>query len=542
MTHPNLEEIIPTPAPIASIPLRTQARSLSGSGSGTPTPKPSVEIKKQPTSTSTDITPGAIIRPTPGRTLTSSSSWPNPPDQVYNRFSPGRKAAITAVCSFCGFLAQASSTAILAAIPEVADTFRTGGPIIDLSNAFFMLFMGLSPLFWGPYGQIYGRRCASLTSAILFTIFSAGSALSPDLVSFFACRILTAIQGTAFLVIGSACIGDIYHPTERGTALAWFLSGTLAGPAFGPFLGGILVTHASWRHILWMQTGLGGVGVLGIAFLLPETTHYRRCVELKGLKRREKAGRLWAWMNPTRVVRLYRYPNLMAAGVASASLIWNMYSLLTPIRYVLNPRFHLTSPAQVGLFYLAPGFGYVLGTFGGGRWADRTVRVWIKKRGGQRVPEDRLRSSLPFMGIVIPACIVVYGWTIEKRVGGIALPVIVMFIQGVAQLFCFPSLNTYCLDVFQSRSAEVVAGNYVARYLAAALASAVCLPAIDRVGIGAYSTLSAAFLMAAAALIWLTAEFGEDWRNKVDEKRRTRRDGARGAVVLVSSKDNAELV
>ncbi|KAK8171115.1 major facilitator superfamily domain-containing protein [Phyllosticta citrichinensis] len=422
MTHPNLEEIIPTPAPTASIPLRTQARSLSGSGSGTPTPKPSVEIKKQPTSTSTDITPGATIRPTPGRTLTSSSSWPNPPDQVYSRFSPRRKAAITAVCSFCGFLAPASSTAILAAIPKI-------------------------------------NQQASLTSAILFTIFSVGSALSPGLVSFFACRILTAIQGTAFLVIGSACIGDIYHPTERGTALAWFLLGTLAGPAFGPFLGGILVTHALWRHILWMQTGLGGVGVLGIAFLLPETTHYRRCVELKGLKRR--------------------------------------YSLLTPIRYVLNPRFHLTSPAQVGLFYLAPGFGYVLCTFGGGRWADRTVRVWIKKRGGQRVPEDRLRSSLPFMGIVIPACIVVYGWTIEKRVSGIALPVVVMFVQGVAQLSCFPSLKTYCLDVFLSRSAEVVAGNYVARYLAAALASAVCLPAIDRVGIGAYSTLSAAFLMAA---------------------------------------------
>jgi len=38
-----------------------------------------------------------------------------------------------------------------------------------------------------------------------------------------------------------------------------------------------------------------------------------------------------------------------------------------------------------------------------------------------------------------------YGWSIEKEVGGIPLPVIVMYIQGVAQLFCFPSLNTYCL-------------------------------------------------------------------------------------------------
>ncbi|KAK7607804.1 hypothetical protein JOL62DRAFT_559031 [Phyllosticta paracitricarpa] len=93
-----------------------------------------------------------------------------------------------------------------------------------------------------------------------------------------------------------------------------------------------------------------------------------------------------------------------------------------------------------------------------------------------------------------------------------------------------------------SRSGEVVAGNYVARYLAAALASAVCLPAIDRVGIGACSILSAAFLMAAAAMIWMAAEFGEQWRYKVDQKRRTRRNEERGAVFLVSSKANAEVV
>jgi len=96
-----------------------------------------------------------------------------------------------------------------------------------------------------------------------------------------------------------------------------------------------------------------------------------------------------------------------------------------------------------------------LGTFFGGRWADYVVKKWIRKR-GERVPEDRLRSALFAMGVVIPASILIYGWSIEKKKGGIPLPVIVMFIQGVAQLFCFPSLNTYCLDVMQKKSGEVV--------------------------------------------------------------------------------------
>jgi hypothetical protein len=292
---------------------------------------------------------------------------------------------------------------------------------------------------------------------------------------------------------------------------------------------------------------------------------------------------LWQWLNPLRILRLYRYPNLLAVvcinqcvrrangltrnqAVASSSLVWNMYSLLTPIRYVLNPRFELTSPLQSGLFYIAPGAGYLVGTLVGGRWADATVKKYIRLR-GQRVAEDRLRSCLPFIGIVIPACMVVYGWSVEKRVGGVALPVVMMFLQGVAQLFCFPSLNTYCLDVMQSRSAEVVgmssahpfpasspipfpslpsmlgpahpirrtthskektntprtAGNYAFRYLFAAAGSAACLPAVRSIGVGWFSTISAAFLVAAAALTYATAEHGRGWRDAVDERKEERR-------------------
>jgi len=110
--------------------------------------------------------------------------------------------------------------------------------------------------------------------------------------------------------------------------------------------------------------------------------------------------------------------------------------LLTPIRYVLNPRFHLTSPIQGGLFFLAPGTGYLLGTIFGGMYADHIVKRWITSRGGLRVPEDRLRSALPFLGLVLPACILVYGWSVERAVGGIPLPVIVMFVGVLPLSIC----------------------------------------------------------------------------------------------------------
>lgn len=385
--------------------------------------------------------------------------------------------------------------------------------------------MGISPCFYGPYGTIYGRKWVSVVSAALFTAFSIGTALAPNLAAFFVFRILTAFQGTAFLVIGSAVIGDIYKPTERATALGWFLSGTLIGPALGPLLGGIIVTFRSWRDIFWLQTALAGTAAILCFFLQPETIHVKRAVELEDLPRKEKARKMWSWLNPLRVIRLFRYPNLTLTALASSALVWNMYSLLTPIRYVLNPRFDLESPLQSGLFYIAPGGGYLVGTFVGGRWADHIVKKYINKR-GERIPEDRLRSCIFFLGGVIPACMIVYGWSVEKRVGGVALPVVMMFLQGVAQLFCFPSLNTYCLDVMKGRSAEVISGNYLFRYLFAAAGSAACLPGVRAIGVGWFSTISALFLVAGAAAVQLTAMYGKQWRVAIDDKKAAKKEGA----------------
>lgn len=206
-----------------------------------------------------------------------------------------------------------------------------------------------------------------------------------------------------------------------------------------------------------------------------------------------------------------------------------MYSLLTPIRYVLNPRFHLTTPMQSGLFYLAPGAGYLAGTFFGGRYADHVVKKHAARSPtGARVPEDRLRSALPFLGGAIPACVLAYGWCVEADRGGVPLVVVVLFAQGVAQLFCFPSLNTYCLDVMQGRGSDVIAGNYFVRYLFACLGTAVVLPAVETIGVGWFSTISALFLVCSALGTWAVVVWGRGWREAVDARRRKRRKKRKG--------------
>jgi hypothetical protein len=50
------------------------------------------------------------------------------------------------------------------------------------------------------------------------------------------------------------------------------------------------------------------------------------------------------------------------------------------------------------------------------------------------------------------------------------------------------------------------------------LASAVVLPAINKIGVGWFSTISAIFLVLATVLTYITAVFGKSWREKIDAR------------------------
>ncbi|PYH92604.1 MFS general substrate transporter [Aspergillus ellipticus CBS 707.79] len=287
-------------------------------------------------------------------------------------------------------------------------------------------------------------------------------------------------------------------------------------------------TFRPWRYIFWLLSALNGFAAVLIIALFPETLVHKSNTHMKGKSLTQQTAQLWTQISPLRIVRIvFSYPNIFLNSLAAGVLVWNQYILLVPIRYILDPRFHLTTPIEAGLFYLSPGCGYIIGTLLGGRWSDFVVRKFIQKRNGHRIPEDRLRACAPFICIATPACILVYGWTVDRELGGIPVPVIAMFLQGVCQLFCFPCLNSYCLDVMQDKEGqgcEVVAANYVFRYFFAAVATGVVLPAFQAMGVGWFTTISASALAVVGVAVWFTAVYGHRWREAVDAKLRAKEE------------------
>lgn len=412
-------------------------------------------------------------------------------DPFYQKFSPERKSVFVFIVALSVFLSPSSVMAFLPAASIIAKDFHTTDNVIIISNACYYIAMAISPCIMSPLGDLHGRRPMFLVCSGAFTLFTGLVAVSQNIEMFFVFRTATAIFGTAFFSLGGSIVSDIHIPQERGKAMGWTLSGSQLGPAFAPVIGGIIVTYTSWRVIFAVLAAMG-LFTFGLSFyFLEETIRYPKCSE-KGIV--NKIRSVIAEMNPLRVLKAFRYLNLILSGVMSMSLIYNMCTLTTPIANVMNPRFHLDSPLYSGLFYLAPGMGYLVGSIFGGKWADRYVKKYIKLR-GKRIPEDRLRSTYASFGIVLPASVLVYGWSLQKKKGGIALPVIALFFNGMAQTFCFPSINAYSVDCLPSLGGDAIASNYFIRYIAGAIGTGTCIIQIDNIGVGWSNTISAFVLL-----------------------------------------------
>ncbi|EOD43593.1 putative mfs protein [Neofusicoccum parvum UCRNP2] len=365
-----------------------------------------------------------------------------------------RKGLIVFATSWVTLAATFSSTSLFSAAGEIAAEFGSTAVDVNVSNAGVMLAMAFSSFIWGPIGMV-----------------------------------------------------------QRGTATGFFLAGTVLGPPLGPLVAGIIVTYKSWRVILWLQAAMCGCGLIMSLIFIP----YSRTLDAPTF-RETSVSQMIGHFNPSHIFKLMIYPNVLFTDLACGLLSWSQYTLLSAPRHIITTRFHLTSPIISGLFYLSPAAGFLVGTLVGGRASDRTVRAWLARRRGVRVPQDRLRSGAPAFFLVVPASSLAYGWCLERGVGGLPLPVAMAFCTAAGLLAAFASLNTYCAEVMPRRRAAVIATKYCVQYCFAAAASGASVPMIDAIGVGATSTVSAVFVLVGGVLTLVTAKYGLNMQDWVDER------------------------
>ncbi len=107
----------------------------------------------------------------------------------------------------------------------------------------------LMPL--GRLADIAGRKSVHLAGITLFAGGAVLAALSPNLPSLLAARVVMALGAAMDQALVMAIVVAVFPPAERGKGLGMITMAVGVGAIAGPILGGPLVNAFGWRSVFW---------------------------------------------------------------------------------------------------------------------------------------------------------------------------------------------------------------------------------------------------------------------------------------------------
>src|SRR3954463_15454464 len=159
-------------------------------------------------------------------------------------------------------------TILATALPTIAADL---GQLTDLSwvvTAYVVAATASTPL-WGKLGDRHGRKRLLEIALAGFITASALCGFAQDLTQLVLTRAVQGIAAGGLMTLAMASIGDLVSPRERGRYQGYIAATFAAATVLGPLAGGLLVDHASWRWVFYVNLPVGVLALAGRAARLP---------------------------------------------------------------------------------------------------------------------------------------------------------------------------------------------------------------------------------------------------------------------------------
>lgn len=235
-------------------------------------------------------------------------------------YSNSTKLTIVSVVAFAGLTGPMGTSIMLPALDDVSRSLNTLDSKVNVTVGAYLLSLGVFPIWWLNFAEIYGRRSVYVVSFSLFLAFSIGCSLAPSIEALIVLRLLAGLGASAVQACGAATVADLYITEERGTALGLFYLGPLLGPFISPVMGGAVAIKWGWRATQWVMVIFCGLNVILILCLLPETL--RRADNVHALKTRLKED-LESSEKPLSELELHRIATNLSQNPSVCRLVLN---------------------------------------------------------------------------------------------------------------------------------------------------------------------------------------------------------------------------
>jgi len=262
-----------------------------------------------------------------------------------------------------GFLVALPSFGIdmsLPALTAMGATFGVAPSRVGLMMGVFMIGFAVAPLLYGPASDRYGRKPIVMFGCTLFTIASAGGAISRSLLVLLLWRVVQGAGAGASMTIVLAIIRDLFEGKAARTRLSYVAIATLIVPMIAPTVGAALLEFGSWRMIHGILAGIGLILLLVILIGFAESA------------RLDPANRLAPAMVGHDYLRVLRHPPGVAYILINAMAFGALFAYVSG-----SPLFFINGlglrPDQYGLVFAATSLSIMLGALLNGRLSARDV-------------------------------------------------------------------------------------------------------------------------------------------------------------------------
>src|SRR5215468_7849231 len=186
--------------------------------------------------------------------------------------APRNLGLVLAVIATAQLMVALDLTIVNVALPHIRDALGFSGPNLEwVVNAYAVAFGGLL-LLGGRAGDLLGRRRIFIAGLLVFSLASLLGGLATGQAWLIAAR---AAQGAGAAMAAPTALSLIAvtfpegPPRTRATAV--YSTMAILGIVAGLIAGGLLVTYASWRWVMFVNVPIGLVVAALAARVLPET-------------------------------------------------------------------------------------------------------------------------------------------------------------------------------------------------------------------------------------------------------------------------------
>jgi EmrB/QacA subfamily drug resistance transporter len=159
--------------------------------------------------------------------------------------------------SLAFFMVTLDALVVITALPAIHRDLGAGLATLQWTvNAYTLAFAaGITTA--AALGDRLGRRRVFIAGLVLFSLASAGCALSPGTSALIGARVLQGVAAAMVMPLSLTLLTAAFPPDRRGAIVG--IWGGVAGLAVasGPFVGGALTQALSWHWVFWVNVPLG---------------------------------------------------------------------------------------------------------------------------------------------------------------------------------------------------------------------------------------------------------------------------------------------